>query len=127
MNAKRELNDLLNACLKHFDEFNADVSQRIRFFSITHEDRDIWGGNGNLDTTETIYITRNGWLSETITSETGMYQRSNPIKKKMLQNISNEDVEEIMNGRIASMSDIVELVEFYNNVRKNHIHEFKFY
>ncbi len=124
MNAKRELNDLLNACLKHFDEFNTDASQRIRVFSITHEDRDIWGGNGNLDTTETIYITKKGWFSETITSETGMYQRSNPIKDKTSKYISNEDVEKIINGSIASMNDIAELAKFYDNVRKKHIREF---
>lgn len=124
MNIKKELNDLCNACIKHFDEISSDGSKRIRVFSITLESRDIWGGNGELDTTETIYITKDGWLSETITTETGLYQKSNPVIKTSSQKLLSEDVEKILNGDKVSMYDVIELTVFYQNTRNKYLEDF---
>lgn len=127
MNIKRELNDLLNVCINHFDDICTDDLKRIYVFSITLENHDIWGGTGEHDTTEMIYITKDGWLSETVTAETGLYQKSNPVINTSLRKPTSEYVEKIINGNKTSMSEVISLTDFYQKIRKKYFDEFHVY
>lgn len=127
MNIKRELNDLLNVCINHFDDICTDDSKRIYVFSITLENHDIWGGTGEHDTSEMIYITKDGWLSETVTTETGLYQKSNPVINTFLSKLTSEYVEKIINGNKTSMSEVISLTDFYQKIRKEYFDEFHVY
>ena len=127
MNIKRELKELVDVCIRHFNDFCHNDSKRIKVFSITLENRDIWGGNGELDTTETIYITKDGWFSETITMETGLYQKNNPVISSSTRELSSDDVENILNGDKASLYEVSDLIGFYQNIRKEYSEDFYVY
>lgn len=122
MNIVRDLDKLCKTCIKHFDEISEE-KDKIYAFSIELASQSIWGGNGDRDTDKKFYITKDGWVAQTITLEFGMYGEN--ILQDETKRITSEEIEKDLNGENAKMHEVETLFKFYHEIRTRYTEDFK--
>ena len=96
MKIQKLLKEFRECCHKHWE----DVSSRgkVELIKYSIDSYEIWGGNGDRDTDCCIILTKDGWIAETTTTETGLYQKGTGIVSKGTTQIGEEGIEKLING-----------------------------
>lgn len=122
MKIQKLLKELRKCCHEHWEDVASSGKVELIRYSI--ESYEIWGGNGDRDTDCRIMLTKDGWILETTTTETGLYQKGTGVVSKTTSQIDEEGIEKLLNGEKLGLYEIKQVVNAVDDLRGKYPREF---
>ncbi|MBR2706480.1 MAG: hypothetical protein IKE74_04480 [Mogibacterium sp.] len=120
MKIKKQLAKMRECFTNHYEDLKEKGNAIIAYEVSSNT---IWGGNGDLDVDAYISLNRNGWIEEIITTETGEYQKGDGVTDRKVSEVTDEYVEQLINGDMVTYANIMPLFMLYDELRRDYSKE----